>query len=252
MKRLLKKIETFARDLRPGQTDQRRFPEATAADLRNMASVREFTMTSQERLWALVSAVRYVEGRNLEGDYVECGVWRGGSIMTAALTLIELGVRTRDIWLFDTFEGMSKPTAEDVSLKDGRHAGEKWLATRTGDDSAAWCDAGIDEVARNVARTGYPRERLRFVKGKVEDTLRDTDHLPGRIALLRLDTDWYASTKAEMEVLFPRLVAGGVLILDDYGHWAGSKQAVDEYFASHGLHYLLNRTDRAGRMMIKD
>ena len=88
-----------------------------------------------------------------------------------------------------------------------------------------------------------------MVKGKVEDTL--PGHAPDHIAVLRLDTDWYASTKHEMEHLYPRLARGGVLIIDDYGHWAGSRQAVDEYLAEHGIHLLLNRTDYTGRMALK-
>ena len=131
MKRFLSKISRLAKDLRTGPLAKRSFPEASEADLNNIQSVLSFTRTSKERLWALINAVKYVEGRKLPGAYVECGVWRGGSVMTAALTLLNLGVRDRDIWLFDTFKGMSRPTVEDVSLKDGRHAADKWQEVRT-------------------------------------------------------------------------------------------------------------------------
>lgn len=246
-----KRLEAKARELRPNQSMTVRFPEASKSDLGIMRDVKPYTMTSDERLWALISAVRYVEARGVPGDIVECGVWRGGSVMAAAKTLSVLGNHSRTIWLFDTFEGMSKPTAEDVSLKNGRPADERWEAARTTDDRAAWCDASLEDVRANLGRSEYPMDRFRFVKGKVEDTLRDTTRLPERIALLRLDTDWYLSTKAEMDVLYPRLAPGGVLILDDYGHWAGSKQAVDEYLAEHGISLLLNRVDRAGRIAVK-
>jgi predicted O-methyltransferase YrrM len=108
----------------------------------------------------------------------------------------------------------------------------------------------VEDVQRNLGRTGYDPSRLHFIKGKVEETL------PGQapdepIALLRLDTDWYSSTKHELVHLFPRLVPGGVLILDDYGWWKGSRQAYDEYAKENGVRLLLNRIDNAGRLAIK-
>lgn len=92
--------------------------------------------------------------------------------------------------------------------------------------------------------TGYPPEGIVFVKGKVEDTL--SDRVPERIALLRLDTDWYESTRCELKHLFPRLVQGGVLVLDDYAWWSGSRKAADEYFRDNGIRILLNRIDSCG------
>lgn len=252
MRKWWKGLEAWAREKRPGKSLSVRFPEARPNDLENIRAAREYTMTSPEKLWALISAVRYIEARGLDGDIVECGVWRGGSMMTAARTLLANGTTSRGLWLFDTFEGMSRPTGQDISLKDGKPAEERWNAASTGADRAAWCDASLEDVTASMTISGYPMDRVRFVKGKVEDTLRSAEPLPERIALLRLDTDWYLSTKAEMEILYPRLVPGGVLILDDYGHWAGSKQAVDEYFAERGVALLLNRIDRAGRMAIRD
>jgi hypothetical protein len=85
--------------------------------------------------------------------------------------------------------------------------------------------------------------------GKVEDTI--PADIPEKIALLRLDTDWYESTKHELIHLFPRLQKGGVLIIDDYGFWKGARKAVDEYFAENNIQILLNRIDDTGRMAIK-
>lgn len=107
----------------------------------------------------------------------------------------------------------------------------------------------MGEVSSNLARTDYPSERTHLVKGRVEDTV--PSEAPERIAVLRLDTDWYESTRHEMEQLFPRLPPGGVLILDDYGHWQGSRRAVDEYLAAEGLHLLLQRIDYTGRIATK-
>ena len=97
--------------------------------------------------------------------------------------------------------------------------------------------------------TGYDKSKIHLVKGKVEETIPKT--LPERIALLRLDTDWYASTKHEMLHLFPRLVPGGVLILDDYGSWLGARKAVDEYIAENKVKIFLCRVDNSGRVAVK-
>lgn len=141
---------------------------------------------------------------------------------------------------------MSPPTEEDRSLT-GETAQELLDSTAKGE--GVWCEAGLEDVQTNLWSTGYPRERIHFCKGKVEDTIPDT--LPENIALLRLDTDWYESTRHELEHLFPNLAAQGVMIIDDYGHWQGSKQAVDEYFADAQPPIFLHRVDYTARLMIK-
>ncbi|MBA3500108.1 MAG: TylF/MycF family methyltransferase [Myxococcota bacterium] len=207
---------------------------------------KPYTMTSLERMAALYDAVRYLEANQIAGDFVECGVWRGGSAMNMALTLLECGSHTRHLYLFDTFAGMSEPTSEDVDVH-GRLAQRMFDRSRTG-ESNAWCYAPLETVQQNMSSTGYPEDRLHLVKGKVEDTLPGS--APERIALLRLDTDWYESTRHELEHLFPRLVPGGVLILDDYGHWRGARKAADEYFTQRGMNPLLFRIDYTARMML--
>lgn len=210
--------------------------------------VLPYTMTSPERLFALIQAMRHVSATGISGDIVECGVWRGGSMMAAALTLLEYGDANRHLHLFDTFEGMSAPTEKDVAV-DGQIARDLLAAQRKEDPTSAWCFATIDDVKATMALTGYEPGRVHFVKGKVEDTI--PAHAPERIAVLRLDTDWYESTQHEMEHLFPRLVKGGVLIIDDYGHWRGAREAVDEYLSANGISLLLNRIDYTGRIAVK-
>lgn len=210
--------------------------------------VRPFTMTSPERVAALANAVRWMIETKIPGDVVECGVWRGGSMMAIAKTLIDCGVDDRELHLFDTYTGMTAPTAEDRDHAGSSAAG-RFEETRDGDDQSDWCRAGIAEVRANLAHTGYPEHRLHFVPGKVEETI--PSGAPERIALVRLDTDWYASTKHELVHLWPRLVSGGICIIDDYGHWAGSRQAVDEYFEEQGLRVLMHRIDYSGRLVIK-
>jgi hypothetical protein len=196
-------------------------------------------------VFAFCEAVRYVERRSIPGAIVECGVWRGGSSMAAALMLGALGAQGRDLCLFDTFEGMSAPTEADQRSRDAAPA-DRLLDTSRRDEKI-WCCSPLEEVRTNLASTGYPPERIHFVEGKVEETLPGA--APETIAVLRLDTDWYQSTRHELEHLFPRLAPGGVLIIDDYGAWEGARKAVDEYFASSPL--LLNRIDETGRIAVK-
>lgn len=219
-------------------------PEAVAIVNR----VRDYTMTSTERIYGVVQAARYVAEAHIPGSIVEAGVWRGGSMMAAALALRSKGDTSRELYLYDTYEGMSEPGAEDVDVR-GNTASEKLSASKKTTSSEIWAFSPVEDVRRNLLSTGYPADRLHFVKGKVEDTI--PADAPDQIALLRLDTDWYESTKHEMEHLYPRLVSGGVLILDDYGHWQGARQAVDEYLAANNLHLLLNRIDNTGRIAIK-
>jgi hypothetical protein len=228
-------------------------PLVSDEDRAIIARARPFTMTSDERLQALIDAVRYCERRGVPGAFAECGVWRGGSVLTMILVLQELGVDDRDIHLFDTFEGMTAPTEHDTSALDPP-ALETWQkAEQSGE--RAWSELFngqvFDEasVREMLASTGYPTERLHFARGPVEETLPGA--APDRLALLRLDTDWYESTRHELEHLWPRLEDGGVLIVDDYGHWEGARRAVDEYFDTAAAPVLLSRIDYTGRIAIK-
>ena len=207
-----------------------------------------FTMTTVERMYALWTAVRHVHRHGVEGAFVECGVWRGGSSMLAALTLDQLGDRERSLHLFDTFAGMSEPTGHDVSV-DGLDVAAAWDAIEGDVDDPVFAYASLEEVRRNMASTGYPSERVHYVQGKVEETI--PQQAPERIALLRLDTDWYESTRHELEHLWSRLAPGGILIVDDYGAWVGARKAVDEFFDGRPDAPLLARVDATGRIAVK-
>jgi O-methyltransferase len=208
--------------------------------------VRPFTMTSAERIASLCNAIKYIVKAGIEGDVVECGVWRGGSMMAVALELAHLGA-SRTLYLFDTFDGMSEPSDVDQNLI-GQSASEL-LQTEDKATSHNWAYCPEEDVFKNVSSTGYDMSHVRLVKGKVEDTV--PKNAPEKIALLRLDTDWYESTRRELVHLFPRLVPGGVLIIDDYGHWQGARKAVDEYIAGNQVKILLNRVDYTGRIGVK-
>ncbi len=201
--------------------------------------VRDHTLLNPEKLFGLIQATRYVASHGIEGAIVECGVWRGGAVMASALALHDLGVSDRTFYLYDTFNGMSAPTQHDFSLRDEEIAIDTFEQVRTGPDSADWCRATLEDVRCNLASLPYDARRFVLVQGQVEETLPAT--LPDRIAILRLDTDWYESTRHEMEHLMPRLVPRGVLIVDDYFRWAGSREAVDAYLEREGTPILLTR-----------
>lgn len=208
---------------------------------------KPYTMISKERAYAVYQSVKYVIDANIPGDFVECGVWKGGCVMLIIKTLQSLGVTDRNIILYDTFDGMTPPTNKDVDFR-GRKAKDELKLFKKNGTHNLWADADIGEVSANIRKLNYPPENLFFIVGDVEKTLPGCS--PNEIALLRLDTDWYESTKHELVHLYPVLSKGGVLLIDDYGFWKGAKKAVNEYFKDKkGI--LLCRTDFTGRLLIK-
>lgn len=207
-----------------------------------------YTLTSIECMYAVYQAVRYIHHNAIEGDLVECGVWRGGSAMMMALTLLSLGDRSRAIYLYDTFAGMTRPTEVDIRSRDGTAQLDRWEVFQR-DGYNAWTYAPLEEVRANMRSTGYPEAQIRFVEGDVEETIPAV--APQKIALLRLDTDWYRSTYHELIHLHPLLVSRGVLIIDDYGAYEGSRKATDQYFEQAGVSTFLSRIDTAARIGIK-
>ncbi len=210
---------------------------------------KPYTMTSPERMYSLYLSMNYIIDNRLEGDLAECGVWRGGSSMMMALMLKQKGITDKKIYLYDTYEGMSAPTEFDTTARGVKASTVMTGTSRSKSADSIWCYSPLDEVKGNLYSTGYPKENLFFVQGKVEDTLPDIK--PGKLCMLRLDTDFYESTKIELEQLYPLLIEKGILIIDDFGHWDGVKKAVREYFEAHDHHPLLQRIDYTARMMIK-
>jgi|SRR5579864_7896596 len=203
------------------------------------AIAKPFTMTPVERLYDLYKTVEHVVRAKVPGDIVECGVWKGGSMMMAALALKRCGDVERPLWLYDTFSGLPVPDPDrDVDLL-GNPAIDRWRDN--------WAMGSLEEVKENLASTGYPV--LNFIVGLVEDTLRPGSSTPQKIAVCRLDTDWYSSIKTELEVLWSRIVPGGFLIIDDYGHWQGARLATDEFFAENPVK--LTRVDYSCRVVQK-
>ena len=227
-------------------------PEATDEQLKIMDTCSKYTMTSRSRQWALIQAVEWIAKKNIEGDIVECGVWKGGNLILCGLMLKAFNL-DRLIWGYDTFTGMSEPTEDDYLIdnpesKNSSLIRDKWLAKQKSQGITDWNYVTKDEVASNFSKE-VGTDNLKLISGKVEDTLTIESNLPEKISILRLDTDWYESTKVELEVLFHRLKKGGVLIIDDYGRWAGSRKAVDEFFEGYGFVWL-HRVSKSCRLYV--
>ena len=169
-------------------------------------------------------------------------------MMLVAKTLLKLRQNDRNLYLFDTFEGMSAPNEFDIH-HTGRPASELLEKADIKNRKSFWCYAPLDEVKRDVFSIGYDQSKIQLIKGMVEDTI--PANAPNTISILRLDTDFYESSLHELIHLYPRLSRGGVLIIDDYGYWQGQRKAVDEYFSKNNIQIFLNRIDSCGRIGIK-
>lgn len=251
MNKLLRKAaRAMGYDLVPRSRGKTRQPppDISDADRAVLERIAPYTMTSIDRQISLIQAVRHIVRQNIAGCFAECGVWRGGSAMAMALTLAQEGDTTRDIYLYDTFEGMTPPASVDRTF-DGT-AAQVHLERDADKTGVHWAVADFDAVQQNMASTGYPSGHIHYAKGPVETTIPNQSP-PEPIALLRLDTDWYESTKHELTHLFPLLCEGGILIVDDYGYWKGARKAVDEYLAGLERKFFLHRIDDTGRLLVK-
>ena len=221
-------------------------PDASEQERRIIAAASPYTSSTPTAQWAFIQAIKHVEREGVAGDIVECGVWKGGNLIIAAMMRELLGFR-REIWGYDTFAGMTEPSEFDVKPGFAVNAREKFARLAKG-DVVDWCYVPIEDVEAAVRATCGDAP-LRLVKGKVEDTLSVEANVPETVSVLRLDTDFYESTRLELEVLYPLVPSGGVVIIDDYGIWQGSKKAVDEYFGAElpWLHYV----NRGVRLFVK-
>lgn len=195
---------------------------------------KRFSMIHVTGFHNIYTSVKYVCENQVSGDFVECGVWLGGASIFAALAFEKFGGANRKVYLYDTFAGFPE------NSYDVRH-GERVRGPRYRNFRKA--------VEANLKGAGVKPEAYEIVEGPVEETLeRD---LPSSISILRLDTDHYSSTKKEMVTLYPVLSEAGVLIIDDYGAYEGSRRAVDEYLKSANAPLMLTRVDKGIRSALK-
>lgn len=185
--------------------------------------VTPYTMTTAPRINALFQSMEFIRNNGIKGDYVECGVWRGGNILGMMRYLEYHGNTEPNIWLYDTFSGMTPPENVDVDFMNNK--AEDIL-------EHVLCMNSLEEVKQALTNSNYPSDKVKYVIGDICETLLLKENVPDKIALLRLDTDWYNSTKIELEVLWDKLEVGAPCIIDDYGHWQGCRKAVDEFFGN--------------------
>jgi len=180
--------------------------------------------------------VDYILGHGIDGDFVECGV-QSGKIEKIWIERLNKFNEFRDIYMYDTFTGLTEPTEKDVGYNNNFSTSDEVLNEwkkynkRSSEGLVnTWCYCPLEQVMIDLYLTGYPSEKLHFIKGDVMDTLKDKSKIPEKIAILRLDTDWYKSSKYELEQMFDNVVIGGIIIFDDYFYWRGQKDATDEFF----------------------
>jgi len=203
-------------------------------------------MTSLESLTTLAVLCKYISKNHIEGDVVETGVWRGGSALVCARYLRS----DQTLYLLDTYAGMTEPSVHDFRIgeNDNLRTIEKWHELQEGQTSR-WVKADLKSVKDNFGRFKLLSEGIVFIEGKVEETIPKM-MLPKSFALIRIDTDFYSSTKIALETFWPRLRLGGFLILDDYAHWDGARRATDEYFKNE-MPLMIPLSGGGGRLIIK-
>ena len=224
--------------------------EISANESAILNDIKEYTMTSIPSQWSLLQSIKHVIRNNVEGSFVECGIFRGGNIILMSKLLEEHKVE-KNIFAYDTFEGMPLPGKDDLDLR-GNSSIDKFLELKNSEkEGSQWCYCNIKDVKNNIKKFNINYlKNINFIKGRVEETLLDIKNLPKKISLLRLDTDFYSSTKIELNILFPLLEKNGILIVDDYGHFKGAKKSVDEFFNEKKV--WLHRVDYSTRLLIKN
>lgn len=222
--------------------------EAAAA----IESARGYTMVDIHQQFLAYALARYIAEASLPGDLVECGVWRGGVSALMLRGLMAGGANHKRLWMYDTFQGMTAPSDKDLQIQSGRSAQEilSRIPKMAGKKNEwnEWCFADEDDVRRTVSATGYPGQNINIVKGDVAVSL--TEEKPRSISLLRLDTDWYESTRVELDSLYPLVEPGGFVIVDDYDDWSGARLAVDEFLCQLPVRPPLIKVGE-GRLLLK-
>ena len=189
-------------------------------------------------------AIKYILKNNIDGVIIECGV-ESGNFEHIWITELMKNNAVRDIYMYDTFGGLVAPTKYDYTCKDAilykmnkDEVYNTWKNHIIDDKTNSWCYTPLENVQNRLHSTGYPTEKLHYIVGDVMNTLSNRAGIPEKIAILRLDTDWYESSKFELEQMYDNVVSGGVIIFDDYYHWDGQRRATDDFFLSKNLNYI--------------
>ena len=209
-----------------------------------ISKVKDRTMTNSNSISNLIQATRYILKSGIDGAFVECGVWRGGSAMAFCYSALAYGQVDREIYLMDTFAGYTKVTDKDFQISNGQKASELFNL-----DANYICQASLEDVKLGIRETNYPSEKVFYLVGDIIQS--SLSLLPDKIAILRLDTDYYESTLWSLENLYPLVPKGGIIIIDDYDYWNGCREACDEFFSKKNDINLMIHMEY-GRMLIKN
>lgn len=248
IKKIIKKLLSFFKLKLVKISNDQDFPVEADIEVKKLVNLSsKFSMTGKKRMYLLSQAIMNVKNNNLEGDFVECGVWQGGNILLFDLLNKHYNLK-KLIFAYDTFDGMPTPQKDDINHNGTSAQKLMNISKKIDGKNDIHCMASLNLVKKNILKYSN-LNNIKFIEGKVEKTLLNEENLPKKVSILRLDTDFYSSTKKELEILYPRLVSGGVCIIDDYGHWRGARKAVDEYF---GDQKWLHIVDQTCRYLIKD
>ena len=241
----VRRKDAMLRELMPTEFDK------TERDIVHYIVDNDLSMTPPERICATIFACKHVVLNDIAGDFIECGVWRGGQSLAAKMALEHLG-SNKQVYMFDTFAGMTEPTDADTSNYTDEGTIEKFQREQQSDHNE-WAYASLGDVQNSCKKAGVNMDGIHLIEGDVLKTLEVTDNIPQSVSILRLDTDWYESTLKELDILYPKLTIGGAILVDDYGHWDGSRKAVDEYFARDDTadRPLVHYTDYSARAGVK-
>ncbi|WP_440652121.1 TylF/MycF/NovP-related O-methyltransferase [Candidatus Pelagibacter sp. HIMB1542] len=224
--------------------------EADIEEKKLIELTKKYSMNGSLRIWTLIIALKKISENNIEGDFVETGVWKGGNLILMRKYMQKYCLIDRNIFGYDTFEGMPEPTKNDKDFKNINAT--KYFSDKTNLENFKSFNSKIslDEVKNNFVRITGDSNNLKLIKGKTQETLKNENNLPNKIAILRLNTCFYESTKFELQILYDKLQKGGYLIIDDYGYWKGAKLAVDEFFKNKKKYF--HFVDHTCRFLIKD
>ena len=214
--------------------------EASIDEKKMLNHFRKISLASELNLWSIYKSLIYINDNNLNGDLVECGIYNGSTLSFIGKISDELNI-SKKIWGYDTFDGFIPDTITkyDTDVKTGKQI------VYNKDDIFF----SLEQVVKNIKSNDNNFDKYTLIKGDVLKTLDDENNLPEKISFLRLDTDIYATTKKQLEILYPKLVSGGILHIDDYGWCPGVRKAVDEYFKDTKI--WLHRIDFTCRLLIK-
>jgi hypothetical protein len=202
------------------------------------------------------NSVKYILENKIEGSFVECGV-DSGNFQVLWIEELKKQNQIRNIYLYDTFTGLTEPSEFDYTRPDAVYYNmdsnsvkKTWESQIIDSKTNRWCYTPLDKVKLRLKLLDYPSENLHYIVGDVMETLKM--YVPEKIAILRLDTDWYESSKFELEMMYDSVVSRGLVIFDDYYHWDGQRRAVDDFFEKRNEKVNIIKLDGKTGVMIKN